>query len=283
MLSTAEPAKQTAAPESRYWAGSPPLLYAVVAAHVVVLALTSSGKWGDAASSFVQLVAGALAAAACWQASRRSRYFATIFWRLSAATFGLWTFGALLNTVQNLRSTTPDEDQIGVFLLIFLSTAPMFIGSVLSGTADEESKIHWDLILDATQILVLVLAIHLMLVDIPSMTIGESRAIHMGLRLQDYWRVALAIALVGRGLLDHSPATRRLIKPIAIAMSLFAVGSWIGNDLEAFSGWKGARWFDLAWTIPFVMVAFSAASWRQPPTTPAWDRKPMKVEAVFLF
>jgi two-component system cell cycle sensor histidine kinase/response regulator CckA len=283
MLSTSEPANERSAPDSRFWAGSPPLLYAVVAAHVVVLALTSAGTWGDAGSSFMQLMAGTLAASACWQASRRSRYFATIFWRLSAATFGLWTFGALLNTVQNLRSAVPDEGQIGIFLIIFLSTAPMFIGSVLSGTADEESKIHWDLILDATQVLVLVLAIHLMLVDIPSMTLGEHGTTKVALRLQDYWRVALAIALAGRALLDHSPATRRLVKPMAIAMSLFAVGSWIGNDLEAFSGWKGARWFDLAWTIPFVMVAFSAASWRQSPVSPAWDRKPAKVETVFLF
>src|SRR5271165_6217999 len=127
MISTSEPAKQTAPPESRFWAGSPPLLYAVVAAHVVVLALTSAGKWGEAGSSCMQLVAGTLAAAACWQASRRSRYFATIFWRLSAATFGLWTCGVLLNTIQNVRSATPNEGQIGIFLIIFLSTAPMFI------------------------------------------------------------------------------------------------------------------------------------------------------------
>jgi PAS domain S-box-containing protein len=282
MLSTSEPVEQTAS-EPRYWAGSPPLLYAVVAAHIVVLALTSAGKWGDAASSFMQLSAGALAATACWQASRRSRYFATIFWRLSAATFGLWCCGVLLNTYENLRSVTSDENQIGTFLLIFLSTAPMFIGSVLRGAADEESKIHWDLILDATQILILVLAIHLMLVDIPTMSLGERTTIGLTLRLQGYWRVALAVALTARALLDESPATRRLMKPMAIAMTVFAVGSWVGSDVQEFSGWRGARWLDLAWTIPLLMVAYFAASWRQSPTSSAWDRKPAKVEAVFLF
>jgi PAS domain S-box-containing protein len=286
MLATSELTKEVTvhAPESRSRAGSPTLLCAVVAGHVVFLASTSAGKWPDAGSTCFQLIAAALAAASCWQASRRSRYFATIFWRLSAATFMLWFCGVVLNTYQNLRSAVPDENQIGIFLVIFLSTAPMFIGSVLNATTDEESKVHWDLVLDATQILVLVLAIHLMLVDIPSMTLGERRTTLVALRLQDYWRVALAIALIARALLDSSPATRRLIRPIALAMTVFAIGSWIGNDVQAkHPAWWAARWFDLAWTVPFVMVAYSAAAWRQDPTSPSWDRKPAKVEGVFLF
>src|SRR5579863_3245193 len=285
MFATPELVRETPvqAPESRFWTGSLALLCAVVGGHVLLLATTSSGRWADAGSSSFQLIAAALAAAACWQASRRSRYFATIFWRLSAATFAFWFCGAGLNAYQNLTSPTPDENQIGIFLLIFLSTAPMFIGSVLSGITDDESKIHWDLVLDATQILVLVLAIHLMLVDIPSMNLGERRTTLVALRLLDYWRVALAIALIARAGLDESPATRRLIKPIAIAMSMFAVGSWIGNDLQAFTAWRGARWLDLAWTIPFCMVAYSVVRWRQSPTSPSRDRKPAKVESVFLF
>jgi len=280
MLSTSEPAKERSAPDSRFWAGSPPLLYAVVAAHVVLLAVTSSGKWGDAGSSFMELIAGTLAASACWQASRRSRYFATIFWRLSAATFALWSGGALLNTYVNVTSAVPHEHQIGVFLLISLSTAPMFIGSVLTGTTDEEPKVHWDLVLDASQVLILVLAIHLMLVDIPTMSVGEQRTTQVALRLQDYWRVALAVALVGRAILDESPATRRLIKPIAIAMTAFAFGTWIGNDLQFTSASRSARWFDLAWTVPFCLVAYSASAWRQSAIGPAWDHKPAKVEGV---
>jgi PAS domain S-box-containing protein len=258
-------------------------LVALVAGHALWLASISSGKWGDAGSSVFQLFAAFFAAVACWQASRRSRHFAKIFWRLSAATFVVWSWGVVLNTYQNLRSSTPDENQIGTFLIIFLSTAPMFIASVLSGTSDDESKIHWDLVLDATQILVLVLAIHLLLVDIPSMTLGDRPTVLAALRLQNYWRLALAIALAARARFDPSPLTRSLIKPIAIAMAVFALGGWIGNDLEAFTTWRGARWFDLAWTIPFAMVAFSAGAWRQSPPSPAWDPKPARVESILLF
>jgi PAS domain S-box-containing protein len=290
MLFTSELVKETPANEtqvrsreSRFWAGSSALLGGVLAGHILLLAATSAGKWADAGSASFELAAALLAAGACWQASQRSDYYATIFWRLSAATFALWSFGVALNTYKNLTSAVPDENQIGIFLIIFLSTAPMFIGSVLSGVHDEESRIHWDLILDASQILVLVLAVHLMLVDIPAMSIGERRTTVVALRLQDYWRLALAIALGARAWLDGSPATRRLLKPIAVAMTLFAVGSWVGNDLQAAATWRGARWFDLAWTIPFAMVAYSAAAWRQSPAAPSWDRKAAKVEGVFLF
>ncbi len=290
MAATSEPNKEPRAKEasgqaseSRFWGGSPALLYAVVGAQVLWLAATSNGKWGAAGSSGFQLLAAGLAAASCWQASRRSRYFATIFWRLSAATFALWFCGGLLNTYINVTSAVPDENQIGVFLLIYLSTAPMFMGSVLTGTTDEDAKVHWDLVLDASQVLILVLAVHLMLVDIPTMNVGEERTTQVALRLQDYWRVALAVALVGRALLDESPAIRRLIKPIAIAMSVFALGTWIGNDLQFTSASRSARWFDLAWTVPFLLVAYSASAWRQSAIGPAWEHKPAKVEGVFLF
>jgi len=258
-------------------------LFAIVAGHFLWLAFTSPGRWPDAISSGFQMLAAMAAAFTCWQASRRSRYFATIFWRLSAATFVLWFFGVLLNTYQNLTTSTPNENQIAAYLIIFLSTAPMFIASVLSGTTDDESKVHWDLVLDATQILVLVLAVHLMLVEIPSMTLGDRPTVLAALRLQNLWRVALAIGLAARATFDPSPVTRRLIRPVAIAMALFAVGSWIGNDFQAFTTWSGARWFDVVWTIPFAMVAFSAGTWRQISPSPPWDRKPARVENILLF
>jgi len=259
------------------------LLYVVVAGHVLWLAFPPSGRWGDAGSAIFQGLAALIAAVACWQASRRSSYFATIFWRLSAATFILWAVGDAIHTFLNLTSLTPNDNQISAYLIIFLSTAPMFIASVLSGTADDESKVHWDLVLDATQILVLVLAIHLMLVEIPAMTLGNGPTTLSALRLKNYWRVALAIGLAARATFDPSPVTRRLIKPLAIAMSVFAIGTWIGSDLQAFTTWNGARWFDLAWTIPFAAVALCARAWRQTSPSPAWDRKPARVENILLF
>ena len=202
---------------------------------------------------------------------------------MSAATFSLWSLGVILNAIQNLTAPVPDEGQICSFLIIFLSAAPMFIGTVLRGTTDEGSKIHWDLVLDATQILVLALAVHLLLVDIPTMNLGFRGTILVALRVQNVTRVALVIALWARAIFDEAPDMRRMIKPIAIAMTLFVAGSWIGNDAQSFTTWHGARWFDIGWTIPFAMVAFWAASWRQGTTAPPADGKPARFEAIFLF
>jgi len=258
-------------------------LSATVVGHALWLASTPIGKWSDAGSSAFQLLTAIFAAVACWQASHRSSSFAKNFWRLSAATFVIWSWGVILNTYHNLTSPNSNENQIGTFLIIFLSTAPMFIASVLGGTPDDGFRVQWSLAIDATQILVLVLAIHLMLVDIPSMTLGDRPTLVAALRLQNYWRLALAVALAARAGFDPSPVTRRLIKQVAIAMTVFAFGSWIGNDLQAFTTWRGARWFDLAWTIPFAMVAVSASAWRQPSVGPREDGKPARVESMLLF
>src|ERR1700683_5356951 len=81
------------APESRFLGRYAALLEWVLGARVLWLAATAPGRWGEEGSSGFQLLAALLAAAACWQASRRSRYFAANFWRLSAATFPPWSYG----------------------------------------------------------------------------------------------------------------------------------------------------------------------------------------------
>jgi PAS domain S-box-containing protein len=61
--------------------------------------------------------------------------------------------------------------------------------------------------------------------------------------------------------------------PVAGAMSLFALGASIGNYIHRFYSWSGVQWFELAWTIPFVMVAIAAMVWREP-VAARWIDKP---------
>src|SRR5208282_4725763 len=173
--------------------------------------------------------------------------------------------------------------QIGTFLVIFLSTAPMFIGSVLSGRTDDEIKVRWGLVLDASQILILVLAIHLILVDIPTMNLGEGGTAAIRLKLLHLWRFALAITLVGRAIFDESESIRRLLRPVATSMTVFVLGTWIANNYQTFQTGRALRWFDLAWTVPFAMVAYSATAWRPMLRSTPLKGKAARVQGVVLF
>jgi len=249
----------------------PKLAWAAVAlatVHVVWLAIWPSAPWSEFVSQRIQFLAGLLACVACWQASRRSHYFAKSFWRFSSISFGLWCFGSIVSSLQDLDPRASLDPPLWLVLVTFLSAAPMFI-AVLTGGGEAEDTIRWDLVLDVSQLLILVVAIHLMLVVLPSLTLGGDRSASNRLMLLAAWRGALAVALAVRAIFSKSQMLRNLMAPVAGAMSLFAIAASIGNYIHRFYSWPEVRWFELAWTIPFLMVAVAAMVWREPQPAPA--------------
>lgn len=244
---------------------------AVVTGHILWLAMWPNADWSEIVSEQFQLMAGLLAGFACWQAGERSHHFAKTFWRFSAVTFAIWSIGSLLGSIHDaIPHATPDPP-LSIVLIVFLSTAPMFVAALMGG-GEPETEVRWDVILDVAQLLILVIAIHIMLVAIPSLTFGQRRAAINRLLLLASWRGALAIALVVRAIFSRSPIIRHLLAPVAGAMSLFALGSALGNYIDRFNLWSKVQWFELAWTIPFAMVAVSATVWREPAKAPPVEK-----------
>ncbi|ABF39938.1 PAS/PAC sensor hybrid histidine kinase [Candidatus Koribacter versatilis Ellin345] len=239
------------------WAAS-----AIVIAHLIWLAVWPNARWGFLASQQFQFLAGVLAGIACWRASERSQQYPRMFWQFSAVTFGFWSIASLIDSSYDLLGNGLIDPPLWVALVIFLSTAPMFIAALMGGGKSEE-RVHWDVILDVAQLLILIVAVHIMLVAIPSMTQSVERGAVHRLILLAAWRGALALALTMRAAFSKSLAIRRLLAPVAAAMSLFAVASSVGNFADRFQIWNEVRWFDLAWTIPFALVAVAASLWRE--------------------
>ncbi len=240
---------------------------AIIVAHVVWLVVWPSAAWSDTVSEQFQLLAGLLACYCCWSASKRSRFFAKNFWGFSALTFALWSLGSLMGSIHDVLPNASADPPLIVVLTIFLSTAPMFVAALLGGGEDDKA-LRWDAVLDVAQLLVLIIAIHLMLVAIPNLTQGPKRGAINRLFLLASWRAALALALALRAGFSKSRVVRRLLAPVAGAMSLFTLGSALGNYIDRFGLWSRVQWFELSWTIPFCMVAMAAATWHEPTDAP---------------
>jgi len=236
--------------------------------HVVVLALFRHSPSVSVQSDFLQLAMALFTAAVCFLTSRRSSGIARPFWHLTGMAFALWSLGMsfLIYDSYHLGITTI---RIVPLLLFFLSVAPMFVTVFLSeGTFGERIDPEW--VLDAVQILVLVVIIYIFVVYIPMLLHGEEAVRSLEDRLLLWRNALLASGLLARAFLAPSPSIRRLYLPVGISMAVFAVSTWIGNRAQSLNVAASAM-YDLAWSIPFCMIALAAIFWQE---LPEQERQP---------
>lgn len=214
-------------------------------------------------SDLLQLASALCAAVSCLLVSRRARALARPFWYLTGGAVGLWSLGKCLIIY--------DFDYLGLttvpiipLLLLFLSAAPMFFTVFLSDDNFRDT-INWEWVLDASQILGLIIIIYLFLIYIPLLYRGDQAVNGLEDRLLLWRNLLLASGLLIRALFARSRSTRNLYLPLALIMGLFSVSTWIGNRAQALSDAPEASWYDLAWSIPFCLITLAAAFWRESP------------------
>jgi two-component system cell cycle sensor histidine kinase/response regulator CckA len=234
----------------------------LLAAHIAVLAIFRQSPSISLLSDLLQLAAALFTAVVCSLTSRRSYGIARPFWHLTGTAFALWALGKCF-VIYDFYYLGLTSVRIIPLLLFFLSAAPMFVTVFLSesGLGD---RIDPEWILDAVQILVLVVVIYVFVVYIPLVLHGEEAVRLVEDRLLLWRNLLLTAGLLTRALLAPSSFVRRLYLPVAISMGVFAATTWIGNRAQS-SNAAALAWYDLAWSVPFCMVTLAAAFWRELP------------------
>ena len=253
---------------------------ALTAAHIVTLIVFGHSSNIGFLSDILTLSAALFAALASFTASVRSYGLARRFWQLTGTTLFLWFLGKsiLMYDSYVLGITTIP---IVPLLIFFLSAAPMYVAIFIS---DQEfgTAINWEGILDAIQILALILFVYLFLVYIPLLYKGEQAVSLLEDRLLLWRNVLLAVGLLARAIFSRSKYIRRLYLPVAVIMGVYACTTWIGNLAQETAPNPEASWYDLAWTVPFLLVAVAAVLWRQSPEEAEEQRKPQRMSGVMF-
>lgn len=229
-------------------------------AHITLLILfghsTSIGAWSDA----LQLALVAFASVVCFHTARRSTSIARPFWYLTAATLAAWSLGKCLVLYTRYYLGQPVLGFTPV-LLYFLCAAPLFVAVFVSDD-DFAGRINWEWLLDASQIFGLILIIYLFLIYVPLLFYGERSVSPMEDRLLLWRNIVLTAGLLGRGISSRSSHIRRLYLPMAGILSIFTISTWIANRAQDFSSAPETAWYDLAWSIPFCLIALHASFWQ---------------------
>jgi PAS domain S-box-containing protein len=231
--------------------------------HIAVLAVFRHSPSLSLFSDCFMLASALFTSVACMLASRRSKGIARSFWVLTGLTFALWFLGkSVLFYDSNFLGI--EIVRIVPLLLFFFCAAPMFVAVFLSDD-DFRDTINWEWILDAVQILGLVIIIYLIVIFIPLRLYGEPAVSATEDRLLLWRNILLAMGLLARALFSGPRYIRRLYFPVGFAMGVFAVTTWIANHEQEVLETPDAAKYDLAWTIPFCIVALAAVLWRDVP------------------
>ena len=235
----------------------------LLVAHITLLILfghsTSIGAWSDE----LQLALVVFASVVCFHTARRSTGIARPFWYLTAATLAAWSLGKCLVLYdryylgQTALGFTP-------VLLYFLCAAPLFLAVFVSDD-DFAGGINWEWLLDASQIFGLILIIYLFLIYVPLLAYGEPFVSPIEDRLLLWRNIVLTAGPLARGLSSRSSHIRRLYLPMAVIVGIFTISTWIANRAQEASGAPETAWYDLAWSIPFCLIALRASFWRDSP------------------
>jgi two-component system, cell cycle sensor histidine kinase and response regulator CckA len=227
--------------------------------HIAVMAAFSHSRSLPFWSDLFQLAAILLAAAICFFAGGRSRGIARPFWLLYGAGFATWSLGKCLR-IYDFDHLGVSTVRIAPLLLYFLAAAPMFVTVFLSSD-DFRHSLNWEWVLDASQILGLILVLYLFLIYVPLLYYGENAVSPLEDRLLLWRNIVLAASLLLRALVSRSEIVRRLYLPVGVAMAVFAAATWLGNRAQELSAGSSTSWWDLAWSVPFCAIAWLAASW----------------------
>jgi two-component system cell cycle sensor histidine kinase/response regulator CckA len=272
-------------PERRLRVGSALIwsALATVALQVLVLAILGTKPPGPVISQALQAVTALLTGLACFQASLRSTAFARSFWRLTALAFFVWCIAQTIGTYQLYAATLHPQLGPRGIILYFFSFTPLFASLFLTPSAREQET-RWESYLDFLQILIISATFYLLFLHVPWWHLTETEWVARRSATVNFRNLLLCAGFVLRILATRSSRHRQLYARVGGPMALYSLGFWLGKRGITFWTVRLGSWFDLGWTIPFLLIVYLAERWQgQPPEKePAKERGFVPIALTFF-
>jgi len=237
------------------------LLYiavALLAVHAAVLEWRGDAWPGPILSDAVQLLMGIVVFCACLQAMRRSLVFGRLFWKLAATALLLWCVGQALGTYYGSYLNLPTKNLWHVDIFYVAWPAPLVMCLFLD-IEEEQEGTDWRRLLDFGQV-----AIVFVLIYFYFSTLSTQGTSGSGYRLSLATDGLVAAAFFARAFSLRDDSAKKLFlgigafRAVALLTDLYFA---VGLPEQA----NGA-WFDLVWSVPWLIPLVTAANWTELPT-----------------
>jgi PAS domain S-box-containing protein len=241
----------------------PILALAIVGLHVCEVLSLGTSPVGSLVANSLQLVACGVAVAMALQASRRGRGLSRPFWLLVGVGMATWGVANLSWMYYENWQRIPVPELSAARILFDLQGIFFAIALFLDKERDSES-FDVETLLDSMQVAVVFFSAFFGLYYVR--LLGGQATPSVEMFMQWVYNV-INVALVAiAGILVLSMRTRRLRSlygGLALYLSVSAIGGGIADYMQSIRGVPTGTWYDLGWTLPFLVGAIWAGRWTE--------------------
>jgi PAS domain S-box-containing protein len=238
-------------------------LATILALHLVILATTKAMLGQSLASQGLQTLSVVLACVFAGYAAIKSRDFARVFWAFSSAGFALLVIALVVRHFERGEGFGLSD------FLFLLHMVPFGLVLLLGERSRTRGTLNWPMILDFTQILIIVVIFFIAFIYIPSKgaTVGYIHSLYAAFAIVLIARnVSVTSGFWFRTLLANSDRERLAFGSMGVYLLIYTVGSALTHYI-----FLNARsipvWIELQGSIPFLVAAWLFSRWHDLPAT----------------
>ena len=213
-------------------------------------------------SNILQVVCCIVAAAFCFNASRRSPGLDKTFWGLFGIAFSAYGISNIIWTYyENWLNAPVPASPLSQFLYLCYD-APIVMALFLR-EGEDPSGLDWQGSLDFVQMLMVAFLVYYDFLFLRALQGGTHSLEVMEQGMTNVLNVVLVVAFLARSYWGRTGLVRSLCRRMSLYFIVYAIAAGIGDYALTFINANSGSWSSLAWTAPFI-VAASLASGYEP-------------------
>jgi two-component system cell cycle sensor histidine kinase/response regulator CckA len=236
----------------------------VVALHIVGTLTLGTSSAGNVLANSLQIFSSGFAAAACFGASRRGRGLSRPFWLLAGSGMAMWGVADIgwLYYEGWLHLAVPS---FSIVRILFDIQGIFFAIALFLDQERDSPSFDLETLLDSMQIAIVFLSVFFGLFYVKLLR-GASESVSSQAQTWtfDAINIALAAVAVIRMLSAPTRRLRKLYGGLALFLVIYTASAGVADYMEAVRQVPTGTWYDLFWTVPFLLAAMWAARWTEP-------------------
>lgn len=236
---------------------------AVLALHLIVLATTKATLGHSLASQGLQTLSVVLACISAGYAALQSRDFARTFWAFSSAGFAMLVVALVARHFEQGEGFGTSD------FFFLLHMVPFGLVLLLDERSRSRTAPNWPMILDYTQILIIVVILFIAFIYIPSKgaTVGYIHSLYASFAVVLIARnLSVTSGFWFRTLLANSERERLAFRWMGIYLLIYTGGSALTHYI-----FLNARpvpvWIEMQGSVPFLAAAWLFSRWHDLPVS----------------
>jgi len=234
---------------------------------------------GPSLSYFFLLFESLLAAACAAQAARRAARVSRILWLLLTASLLLWTAANAFWFLHYLTAPTAPVPRLLAFAYRFYA-APIALALFLR--ARDEARSVLSLLFDLLQTALVLILMFVGLFYVPTQSMVPSAHSFLAMQVGNEVNLGLCLVIFLRYRFETHAGMRRIYGRILIFVGVYTAVALIGNRIETSVPPDAHSALDLLWSIPYLLAANLAFSWKPAATDETVSRPVHPLRSILI-